>query len=203
MDFRSAIESAFGARAYAEPLFYSCPHGLRFGLSEGDTSIGRFLAAMRKATRICADIFDDEEPITVCLRTTVTPDRCGVRESLSELRSAGIRIPRLRSLWMVEEPAHEDEMRSLHVAFEAPASALQNLLWCALASDFADIRPCPRCHVYLFNLKRGVMVFPYDDRGMDVVGPNHDLLGHLYVAHHQDLLEHDRDAMKASFVHQD
>ncbi|MHB1057748.1 MAG: DUF3885 domain-containing protein [Rhodanobacter sp.] len=203
MNFRSAIESVFGAHAYARPLIYSYPHGLRFKLSEGDTSIGRFLVAIRKATRICADIFDDQEPVIVCLRMIGAPDRSSVRKSLAELRSADIKIPTLRSLWMATEPAHEDDMFSLNVAFEAPASMLQNFLWCALASDFAGIRPCPRCLVQLFNLKYRLMVLPYDDRGMDVVGPNHDLLAKLQVLHNQDLMDHDRDAMKATFAPQD
>lgn len=203
MNFRSEIESVFGVQAFARPLFYSYPHGLRFGLSEGATSIGQFLVAIRKASRICADIFDGEEPVTVCLRMTGAPDRSGVRKSLAELRSAGIRIPRRRYLWMEEESTHEDEMFSLNVAFEAPASLLQNFLWCALASDFGAIRPRPCCHVYLFNLKRCLLVFPYDDRGMDIVGPNHDLLASLYVTHNQDLLEHDRNTMKATFAPQE
>lgn len=43
------------------------------------------------------------------------------------------------------------------------------------------------------------MVFPYDDRGMDVVGPNKNLLLQLYRQHHPYLLDYDRDAMDATF----
>jgi hypothetical protein len=43
------------------------------------------------------------------------------------------------------------------------------------------------------------MVFPYDDRGMDVVGPNRSLLAGLYSKHHRYLLGHDLPAMKATF----
>nr|WP_279564018.1 DUF3885 domain-containing protein [Pseudomonas koreensis] len=43
------------------------------------------------------------------------------------------------------------------------------------------------------------MVFPYDDRGMDVVGPNKNLLLQLYRLHHTYLLDYDRHTMDTTF----
>lgn len=43
------------------------------------------------------------------------------------------------------------------------------------------------------------MALPYDDRGMDVVGPNKALLSVLYNKHYQYLLEHDRAEIDATF----
>jgi hypothetical protein len=68
-----------------------------------------------------------------------------------------------------------------------------------LAKDFGAIQPRANCAVYLFNLPKRVMVFPYDDRGMDVVGANTELLLQLYQRHHAWLLDHDRAAMEATF----
>jgi hypothetical protein len=76
---------------------------------------------------------------------------------------------------------------------------LPNLLWCALASDFGSIKPNPGCSYYLFNLQEGLLAFPYDDRGMDVVGPNRDLLTMLYRKYGTYLLDYDRPAMQRSF----
>ena len=61
------------------------------------------------------------------------------------------------------------------------------------------IQPNPGCDVYLFNLQKKVVVFPYDDRGMDVVGPNRELLAVLYKRHQSYLLDYDRHAMEISF----
>lgn len=44
------------------------------------------------------------------------------------------------------------------------------------------------------------MVFPYDDRGMDVAGPNKDLLSQLYHQHNIYLLDYDRCAMDNTFA---
>ena len=43
-------------------------------------------------------------------------------------------------------------------------------------------------------------MFPYDDRGMDVVGPNFQLLLALYQKHHSYLLQYDIEAMDATFA---
>ncbi|MHC8338757.1 DUF3885 domain-containing protein [Pseudomonas sp. HLT2-19-2] len=40
----------------------------------------------------------------------------------------------------------------------------------------------------------------YDDRGMDVVGPNKDLLSQLYRQHHTYLLDYDRHTMDTTFA---
>ncbi len=201
---RSEIERVFEGKAFMRPLFYSYPGGLRFELSEGGSAIERFLLALRKAATICADIFPANRPMVVCLRAIAKPNHFAHRELLSELRGAGISFPRARCLWLEaaspdDDFDYEDNVSWLHVAFEAPASLLQNFLWCAFATDFGSIRPHPRCNIYLFNLNSRVMVWPYDDRGMDVVGPNHMLLSHLYVKHHQNLLDHDRQTIAATF----
>lgn len=87
----------------------------------------------------------------------------------------------------------------LQRAFEAPPTLLPSLLWCAFAKDFGNIRPRTACSVYLFNLKAEILVFPYDDRGMDIVGPNHKMLSNIYFKHKAMLLDDDKEAMAETF----
>lgn len=195
MTIRHEIASVFGGKAFARPLFYEYPGGLRFELSNGEMSLIRFLSAIRTATKICEDIFEAEEAIAVCLRVTPETNCFAHRKVIAQLRGASIEFPRIREYWI--EPAGLEQQC---IAFEVPHPMLQNLLWCALARGFGSIRPRPYCSVYLFSMKRGVMVLPYDDRGMDVVGPNRMLLSRLYAAHEQHLLHHDRMTMDATFA---
>ena len=51
----------------------------------------------------------------------------------------------------------------------------------------------------LFDLELGVMVNPYDDRGMDVFGPNRELLSELYKKRNGWLLDYDRERMQAVY----
>ncbi|MDF0732408.1 DUF3885 domain-containing protein [Pseudomonas entomophila] len=85
------------------------------------------------------------------------------------------------------------------LTFEVPVSLLETLLWCALAKDFRVIQPNPGCDVYLFNLNNKILAFPYDDRGMDVVGSNRELLFALYEKHQRYLLESDHPEISAMF----
>jgi len=202
MTLRRQINSVFEGKAFLRPLFYNYSGGLRFELSEGGSSIQQMLLAMQKASAICAEIFPESGSITVCFRTYGLALGSEYRRQLRELKNAGIRIPRKRSIWVEMEDADDSDCEEggfwISVAFTAPSALLQSLLWCALSLDLR-IRPCPECSVYLLNLERRVMAFPYDDRGMDVVGPNRQALKTLYLKYSSYLLDHDRGVMDQTF----
>jgi Domain of unknown function (DUF3885) len=204
MEIRRKINSVFGTNIFERPLFYSYPGGLRFGLSEDSISISQFLLAIKKATIIRSDIFQDAENCLVCLRTKADAHQFAHRKILRELKAAGIKIPKSRSIWL--ETSSKDDWFDknepefwLTIAFEAPINLLQNFLWCAVSTDFGHISPRPLCSIYLVNLSAGVVAFPYDDRGMDVVGSNQSFLANLYRQHHKYLLTYDLKTMEATF----
>jgi hypothetical protein len=147
MNFRGKIQGIVG-RTYRHALFYNFPGGLRFELSEGGSPLDQALSALRKATVICDDIFAGEERILVHLEAWLPSSRFALRTVLSELRVAGVRIPKVREVWVdAEEQDEEDgeDLRLLCCAFEVPASKLQNLIWCAITTDLDSLRPKPRC----------------------------------------------------------
>jgi hypothetical protein len=204
VNLREEIERIFEGNAFARPLYYSYPGGLRFELSETGGIIEQFQTALRKSTTICGDIFSDAATFVVCLRTHSGSHGFMHRAAIQAFRSAGVDFPPERSVWSEaidpEEWYCEEEPECwINIAFEASIASLQTFLWCALAKDFGAIEPNPHCDVYLFNLPKQVMVFPYDDRGMDVVGPNTQLLSQLYERHNQYLLDYDRSAMDVTF----
>jgi Domain of unknown function (DUF3885) len=204
MNLRAEIEQMFHGRAFMRPLFYAYPGGLRFELSEGGHVINQLMTAHRKALAICSDIFTENADLTVCLRVHLPRSRyLFYRRLLGELAAVGIKLPRSRSVW-VEDAAGdnaEDEVgaNSLCIAFSPAKDSLTRLLWCALSTDLGVVHPRQSCTVYLFHLSAGIVVLPYDDRGMDVVGPNAAMLAHLYRTHHARLNDYDRAVMAATF----
>lgn len=206
-DFHKQVEQIFQGLAYERPLFYRHPGGLRFELAEGGTVIDQFLRAMHKATAICRDLFTEPGSLVACIR--IHPDAAEIfpfsqRRLIADLRKAGIAIPKKRQLQWQLSPPDEDGFPPFYLVnlyFELPAERAQNLLWCRLGGRYEDfeILPEPRCMIYLFNLKERVMVWPYDMRGMDVVGPNHQRLGELYRKFNDWLLDYDRATMDACF----
>lgn len=194
---KNKIISTFGEKIFLRPLFYQYTGGLRFELSEGGTMLEQFLRALEKANEICQYIFNDNQSIIVCLRTIQHSNIFAYREILRELVLAGIHIPKSFEYWLENDT--DNEIIWLYVAFEMPVNLLKNLLWCALATDFGSIRPNPHCWVYLFDCEKQIAVFPYDDRGMDVVGNNKKQLTKLYQKFNHYLLDYDRATMKATF----
>lgn len=204
MQLRKSIEEMFGIQACGNALFYAYPDGFRFELSEDGEPIELVLTAMRKALLVCEDLFDAVDSLTVCLRRFVGSDKFALRKVLHALKDAGIIIPKNREIWfdlVPREDRFDEDIEEwwINVAFELSTTKLQSLFWCAFTVDFPSLRPNPRCDLYIFNLKERILVHPYDDRGMDIIGQNKDILKKIYVKHNRFLLDFDRARMSKSF----
>jgi len=203
MNLRRKTQEIVG-EPYRYALFYNFPGGLRFELSAGGSPLDQALTALRKATVICDDVFGGEERILVHLEAFAPASRFGLRKMLRELCIAGLVVPKDRDVWLEVEDQADDGNESVYwvsCAFEVPMAKLQNLLWCAVATDFgSSLRPNPRCRVYLFNPNKGIVVHPYDDRGMDVISRRTSALVGLYERHNDLLLDYDIEAMRQTFA---
>lgn len=189
---------------YRHALFYGFPVGLRFKLSDGGSPLDQALTALRKATVICDDVFGEEKAVLVHLQTFAPASRFGLRKKLRELHIAGIIIPKMRDVWLeAEDQTNEMDASSYWVncAFEVATAKLPNLLWCAVTADFGEsLRPSPHCRIYLLNPTKGIVLHPYDDRGMDVISRQTSALAGLYERRHDLLLEYDLEAMRKAFA---
>jgi len=204
MRFSDKFDGLVGPDRYRHALFYNFPGGLRFELSEGGSPLDQVLTALRKASEICSDVFAQEASIQVHLQKCSPSSRFQLRHTLRELELAGLSIPRCREIWVEQgatEEQHEgdDEEFWINLAFEVPKAKLQSLLWCAFATDFGSLHPNPHCLVYLINPEQEIIVHPYDDRGMDVIGGKKAPLQKLYDSHKAWLLQYDIEAMNRTF----
>ena len=202
MNFRRKIQEIVGS-TYSYALFYNFPGGLRFELSEGASPLDQALSALRKATVVCNDVFTGEERILVHLQMYAPESRFRLRGMLREFKVAGVIVPKVRDVWLEPEEhvdGDDDERESmLCCAFEAPAAKLQNLLWCAIATDLGSLRANPHCRIYLLNVNKGIVVHPDDDRGMDVISRHTSALSGLYKQHSELLLDYDIEEMRRTF----
>ncbi len=204
MNIRTQIDNMFEGKAFKRPLFYNYEGGLRFKLSEGGNFLNQFLTAHRKGMEVCSQLFSGCEDITICVKVYGGKTLLSSLSILKSLREAGLYPTSDKEHWSEfddEWKRDEDYADSLwhFIAFKAPIEILVNALWCALSSDFGNIEPSPMADIYMFNLNKEVMVFPYDDRGMDIVGPNKKLLKEQYDKFGSYLLDYDREAMDAVF----
>ncbi len=202
MKIRNQIKNTFDGKAFERPLFYAYKGGLRFELSEGGHYLNQFLTAHRKGSEICDVIFDENSTVSVCIKFYGTNNLLSSLSLFRAFKEAGIVIPKAREYWSEynedEECFEENQISRWHyVAFQVPNEMLNILLWCSFATDC--IQPNPGAMIYLFNFDKQIMVWPYDDRGMDVVGKNHKFLKELYNEFNDYLLDYDRETIDKVF----
>jgi hypothetical protein len=201
MKFKRVISGLTETGIYRHALFLHFPGGLRFALSEGDGPLDQVLSALRKATAICEDALGSEASFLLHMQEFVYATRFELRNTIRELRLAGLEVPKDRDVWVeaVGDGSDFGEGYWINCAFDVPTSKLQNLLWCAVVTDFGLFRPSPQCLIYLINPVSGVLIHPYDDRGMDVLCRNPVPLKSLYDRHNSWLLDYNREAMDETF----
>ncbi len=197
---QKAIEETFGSNALGHALFYNHPHGLRFELSEsGNPSyIHMFLQAYQKAAEITDFLFTDAKDLHVALCFYSYGDGSFLSglSRFKSIASCGLKIPKSHTAWakLCSQDDEDSNRWRTAIAFKIDGNLIPQLLWGAIAHDIG-IRPRLLCDVYLFDLELGILVHPYDDRGMDAIGNN---LGILRSAYHQldrYLLNYDRQTM--------
>jgi hypothetical protein len=196
---RDTLYEVFGPRALRWGLFHTNERALRFELSTSGGRIGQFEGAWDRGREILDYVFRDTERVAVVLSWIVEePSPLRYVSVFRALRDCGLHVGRPYEAWteVCEEEWGDEEW--VFVAFRAGRDQIRPLLWGALAADLG-IRPRLRCNVCLGDVERRVLARPYDDRGMDVTGPNHRLLRDLYTRFNAYLLDYDRPRMDADF----
>ena len=200
---REKIFKAFTNKIFHIPLFYKYKGGIRFELSDDNCSIRQFLTAFEKSKPIINKIIGANSEITVCLRARLEFPIFKNRWKLKHLKNAGVTLGKNRDIW-IEEIKDIDLLDSdgknfwVYIAFHTPVIFIDNFMWCALSNDLGVIKPAPGVMVYFFDIDRGIAIYPYDARGMDVVGNNHNFLRKIYDEFKENIFHY--DAAKISSV---
>lgn len=195
---REALHRMFGPSAFDLPCFYANQPALRFELSQYGHRLDLFEQAWDRARPIVDHALGDSSSLVAVLSRFGDEPPMRSRELFRSLRECGVRMGRPRAWWTEPYADGQPEPR-LFVAFACEREAVRRLLWGALAHDIG-IRPRLEAMVHFADPARGVVIHPYDDRGMDIVGPNHALLAELYRRFNGDLLDYDRERMDAFFA---
>lgn len=190
---REKIQEVFGLNTFEYGLFYLHEGALRFALSVSGSPVEMFLCAMAKAQTLCNAVFPQDGEIGVCLRFFGGKTLLSALGFFRNLRDCGVTIPNDRVCWCTPDP-EEADCYSHFILFTVSHASLTSLLWGAIAQDLG-IRPRILGSVYLFHLEAKVLVHPYDDRGMDIIGPNRQLLKQMYYKYNHWLLDYNRQTM--------
>lgn len=209
MDAIEAIDAGFGWRGFPDAMFYEATFGLRFELG-GDLDIGpvRFLRALDRARAVAAELFSRSEML--CAFVSIYGGQRSTRRQsvgLQQLQCMGFRYPfGPASKVPLNDEDHiaefgDDVFRHWYAApFAKDDAAMAALLWASVAREMG-IRPNARWigRIHIADLQNRLALTAYDDRGMDVVGPERQALVPLYRKFNAWLLDYGRLEMDAKF----
>ncbi|NQZ90958.1 MAG: DUF3885 domain-containing protein [Moritella sp.] len=195
------IEQAFqvfGKNSFQNAIFYSNQQCLRFELSEGSEEasyVKMFTSALNKSTQIIDTIFEKSEEISICFAFPGDSylSNFSVFKELKELQ---IDIP--KNNFKLREWVKDDEWNRNYLFFNINKSELHKIIFGKLGTELG-IKPSFWFDLYIYDINLGVLVHPYDDRGMDVVGTNKFMIKRLYKQYHSSLLDYDVNVMREWF----
>ncbi len=199
MHLKKELEKKFGANCFEYGLFYHYKNALRFELSPPKSSsrIKSFLTAYNKAEEILNNIFHSNKSFTICLSFTGEENLISNLTFFKNLKDNDISIPKQVCYWtkIHKEENPELEYRRCFLLFKSDdKDILYKLLWGSLAKDMY-IFPRLYSDVYIYDLKKGIIVQPYDDRGMDIIGTDHTYMQNLYHKFSKYLFDYDMKKM--------
>lgn len=197
------VQVRFGKNALSQGLFYANAPALRFELSGGGHWLDLFLQAIDRARIISTTVFQDSSKLALIIAVFVgrNEELLTVQQQLAASFTA-LGLADLQLTEMVQDETQDTgdpELTRVLLAGAVLTADLPRLLWGLFAQELNVTPTLPPCQVYLADLAGGILIHPYDDRGMDVIGPNTPLLGKLYRDFNDWLLDYDRERMKASF----
>lgn len=187
------------------PSFYNNEGALRFELGLGDDRLTYLITAFQRLNTVLDDLGIKAQPVGVA--ASIYTYSSTEQEPALPLHQQILPLARMVENWnlgkfkkseLLLTPTDENTFCATHLSlttlndFSVSRSILEHLL-----RDFGGSNNTPL--IMLFNLDLGIMINPYDDRGMDVFGPNRDLLKMLYNKRNDWLLDHNREQMDANY----
>ena len=202
------FSNAFPGVDFPNNLFYEYEFALRFELGGEEVTFARplkrFIQAFERADQVAVDLFRDTATLWLFCASygeLAPPSKRLEQFALCNLPQS--RFSYLGALDQSDNPAVDTDLgpvfRHWDCAEIARQDQLREVLWLGLGGE-VGVRPAAQVQIYLADVERGLVLHPYDDRGMDVAALDRALLTPLYHAHKPWLLEYNRPEMDAQFA---
>lgn len=202
---RDLAHQAFGKNAFEHGLFYLHERSLRFELSVEGSFVELFNQALSKGIEILDNVFGKQNDLYACVSFYGGKGLLANLSIFKQLKSLDIELNKSScEIWQEPYPQEEnDDLEKNYfrtfIIFPIGRTEMLSLLWSAVASDF-NISPRVSAHIYFFSSKLQILAHPYDDRGMDIIGANHDLKQMLFDCFNNYLLDYDLKIMNKNFI---
>lgn len=196
------------------PLFYNNPFGLRFEIGPADIGIWAnqeerqlneeyFNIALERARGIFNAAFTPSDNISIAYQI-FSDGRRKIKKNCYLLRQ--IRKPKEILFSKHREIYSENFNYKCEYWHRATIHGLttediniNKILLALINIDFKSRKPSMLGECYFINHTKGLVLYLYDDRGMDVVALKRETLLSLYKSHNEWILNYDREKINQMF----
>ena len=195
------LDTTFGTAWFAPPLFYKYETALRFELGSGQHPLDRFLSAYERAAAITSHLLGNADDLTLAIVFWTDTDKPCASELFRlwrALRTCGLPAPDRQSLGFLRIKEHGESTGILRMTMTIGEEHIRRALWAAIAHDLG-VQPNMPALIFLASISLGVLLHPYDDRGLDAVGTSVDSIRSAYEQFHDWLLTDDLARMIRTF----
>jgi hypothetical protein len=203
------IHQAFGWAGFPDALFFEAEHALRFDLG-GDIAMNplRFLQAMDRARAVAEVFFQDSQQVSAvaCYYSGERRSNSGFA-ALRALEKIGfdtkfgaVEKVKLDDLSYISQFG-EDLCKYWQVAdFNNNTQQFASLFWASISREM-DIQPKARWldSIYIVDFDRRIAVHVYDDRAMDAISAEPEILQCLFDKFKGWLYETELEVMNQKF----
>ena len=189
---------------------WASPYRLRFELNQGGSYVNMFTRAYDRARCLARAALPSDQIIAVIAAYPSLSNKIGARRrgwsghtAYEVLGEMGIPTTPVEATWMgYTYPCREEDAEIRpheHCAISVTWDQADILLWSQIAHDLGVMPQAPALSK-LVDVERGVTVYAYDDRGMDITALSPDPIAELYTRFDAWLLDHDRPRMFEAFA---
>ena len=170
MSYKNEIESLFGDIYHKHALAYNYPISTRFELNEGGTYSQMFLESFDRFKQIVNFIYPQQVNLiaAVCFYEETELHKT-LPKHFRKLKKQDFKLPRKYERIVKYTKDFEIYTYTYFFELELWGSEFTTLIWNTFACDLG-IRPMAQLRVYFFDPDKQLIIHPYDDRGMDIIG---------------------------------
>jgi hypothetical protein len=203
------IREKFGWEGFPDYLFYDAEYALRFDLG-GDLPENpiRFLQAVDRARQVAKVAFRQSTKLTAIVAFYDGERRCSrPAASFRALASIGFKGtfgPPVRVLLndkdYIAQFGSDICIYWTSAEMEVCDAQIGALVWASVSTKL-NISPKARWldRIYIVDFDQGIVLLTYDDRGLDLVSLDREMLCPMYSEYQDWLLAYDRAKMDAMF----
>lgn len=204
-EYRAFLDNNFKGLKVRTPLFYSWDIGIRFNLQIDATNDENYFHEVNfRASSIFNDAFDTADSIFIIFMD--------YKNKRSKIRLSNYIFKQIKNLEKInlsftkEKQYYSGTSNICIIKTKKEDVIFQNIFKAIANSDFEDRKPRldKSCfsskEVYFINLSKKIIFNMYDDRGLDIIASDKEILKSLYEKYNDWVLDYDREKIDKVFL---